>query len=100
MKKNLFTLISTLFVLQTQAQIAEINPLSASRIPADLKKNAHAVVRQYDLTFEVKNKGEAIETEHRVVTLLDEKAAHYSEPLFAYDKIREIDDIEATVYDG
>ena len=100
MKKNLFTLISALFLLQAQAQIAEINPLAASRISADLKKNAHAVVRQYDLTFEVKNKGEAIETEHKVVTLLDEKAAHYSEPLFAYDKIREIDDIEATVYDG
>jgi Domain of Unknown Function with PDB structure (DUF3857) len=100
MKKTFLTLFSALCLLSLKAQIADVNPFAAQKIPAELKKNAHAVVRQYELSFEVKNKGEAIETEHKVVTLLDEKAAKYSEPVFWYDKIRQIEDIEASVYDG
>lgn len=100
MQKSFLTLFFLLFIFQIQAQIADINPFAAQKIPADLKKNAHAVVRQYDLSFEVKNKGEAIETEHKVVTLLDEKAAQYSEPIFWYDKIQQIEDIEASIYDA
>lgn len=100
MQKSFLTLFSLLFFLQAQAQIADINPFAAQKIPADLKKNAHAVIRQYDLSFDIKNKGEAIETEHKVVTLLDEKAAQYSEPIFWYDKIQQIEDIEASVYDA
>lgn len=100
MQKIFLTLFFLLCLLSVEAQIADINPFAAQKIPADLKKNAHAVVRQYDLIFEIKNKGEAIETEHKVVTLLDEKAAQYSEPAFWYDKIRQIEDIEASVYDA
>ena len=100
MKKCLLTLILLLLILQTQAQIADINPYAAHKIPTELRENAHAIVRQYDILFDIKNKGEATETEHKVVTLLDEKAAAYSEPVFSYDKFHDIEDIEANVYDA
>jgi hypothetical protein len=100
MKKTILSLLSSLLLLQVQAQIVGINPYAANKIPAALKENAHAIVRQYDILFEIKNKGEATETEHKVVTLLDDKAAQYSEPIFWYDKFNEIEDIEASVYDA
>jgi hypothetical protein len=100
LKTSFLTLLSTLCLLHLKAQIVDINPYAAHKIPAALKVNAHAVVRQYDILFEIKNKGEATETEHKVVTLLDEKAADYSEPVFWYDKFHQIEDIEATVYDA
>lgn len=69
-------------------------------IPKNLLQNADVVVRKYELTFQVLNKGEAIETEHMVLTLLNEKAASQSEPVFYYDKFVKIQDIEASVYDS
>ena len=100
MKKSFLTLLSVLLIVETQAQIADINPYATHKIPTELRENAHAIVRQYDILFEIKNKGEATETEHKVVTLLDEQAARYSEPVFWYDKFNIIDDIEASVYDA
>ncbi len=100
MKKSFLTLLSLLLILQIKAQITDLNPYAAHKIPLDLRKNAHAIVRQYDILFDIKNKGEATETEHKVITLLDEKAAKYTEPVFGYDKFHDIEDIEANVYDA
>ncbi len=72
----------------------------ASEIPRSLLHHADVVVREYDVRFEVLNKGEAIETEHKVVTILDEKGAHLEgEQVFYYSKFTQIEDIEAAVYD-
>lgn len=72
----------------------------AATIPAALKENAHVVVRTYQCTFEVLNQGEARETEHKVFSLLDASAQKQAEIVFNYDKFTEIEEIEATVYDG
>lgn len=69
-------------------------------IPADLLKNADVVVREYSLTFDVKNEGEAVETEHKVVTLLNNAAADQNDREIPYDEFRKIDDIEGVVYDA
>ena len=71
-----------------------------SAIPKDLLPNADLVIRKNTLTFEVINKGEAIETEYVVLTLLNEKAAPFSEPQFHYDDFEKIEEIEASVYDA
>jgi len=82
------------FPLSAQARYA------VSEIPPDLLKYARAVVRAYELTFEVLNKGEAIQTEHKVLTLLNERAADEREPVFYYWAFDKIEDIEASVYDA
>lgn len=73
---------------------------AVSNIPAALLKNANVVVRQYDVTFEVLNKGEAIETDHKVMTILNAKAEQLTDQYFHYDKIQVIDDIEGAIYDA
>ncbi|MCK6694134.1 MAG: DUF3857 domain-containing protein [Thermoanaerobaculia bacterium] len=73
---------------------------AAAKIAPEMLRKANAVVRFYDLKFEVLNKGEAIETERRVITLLNEKAGDELERFFYYDKITRIDNIEGAVYDA
>ena len=46
------------------------NNFAAANIPVSLLKNANVVVRRHDLKFEVLNQGDAIETEHKVMTIL------------------------------
>lgn len=73
---------------------------AAAKIAPEMLRKANAVVRLYDLKFEVLNKGEALETERRVITLLNEKAGDELERVFHYDKITRIDNIEGAVYDA
>lgn len=73
---------------------------SAANIPQALLKNANVVVRQYDVKFEVLDQGEAIVTEHKVLTLLNEKAEDENDRPFHYDKLVAIEDIEGAVYDS
>ena len=82
------------------AQVDFRNQYSASNIPLEMLKNANAVVRAYNLSFKVINNGEAIEEEHKVVTILNDKAEDYDEPIFYYGGISELDDIEALIYDS
>jgi Domain of Unknown Function with PDB structure (DUF3857)/Transglutaminase-like superfamily len=72
----------------------------ANAIPDTLLKNAYLVIREYDLTFQVLDKGKAIETEHYVITLLNEKASDMSSPKFYYYEFEDIENIEASVYDS
>ncbi len=72
----------------------------AATIPSELKENAHVVVRTYQCNFEVLSQGEALETEHKVFTLLDASAQEQAEIVFNYDKFTNIEEIEASVYDG
>lgn len=73
---------------------------AAAKIAPEMLRKANAVVRLYDVKFEVLNKGEALETERRVVTLLNAKADHYNDLVFPYDKIARIERIEGAVYDA
>ncbi len=96
MRSFFFTLLLTTILIDAVAQ-----PMyPASAIPPDLLKHANAVIRVHELVFEVKNKGEAIEREHKVVTILNDEAAHFGEPAFPYYEFVEIEDIEASVYDA
>ncbi|MCC6723080.1 MAG: DUF3857 domain-containing protein [Saprospiraceae bacterium] len=71
-----------------------------SEIPDSLTKGADLVIREHDLRFEVLDKGKAIETEHLVMTLLNDRVAQAANPRFYYYEFEEIEDIEASVYDA
>lgn len=85
---------SSFFLVSAQSNYA------VSQIPPNLLKNATVVVRDYTLKFEVLNKGEAIETEHKVLTLLNDEAADEIDQVFWYDQIQKIESIEGAVYDA
>ncbi len=98
LKKNvLFCFFCPLYLM---AQVDFRSSYSVENIPAALLKNANVVVREYHHSFAVKNKGEGVEEEHKVITILNDKADEYSEPIFGYDKLTELTDIQAVVYDA
>lgn len=99
MKKTAFLISILLFFNDLHAQVVK-NMYAASSIPKSLLKDAHAVVRLYNVSFTVKNISTAIEKEHTIVTILDEQSKNYAEQYFWYSKISKIDDIEAAVYDS
>ena len=101
MKKILFTVLTvSMLCTYTRAQVLE-NIYSAYAIPKELLTNStNAVVRKFDLSYEVKDLTQAIEKEHKIVTILNEKGKGHGEPYFRYDKFNIIEDIEANFYDA
>ena len=99
MKKTIIILSISLFFNNLYAQVKE-NIYAAGSIPEELLKDAHAVVRQYNMSFTVKDMGTAIEKEHKIITILNEKGKHNAEVYLGYDKLTEIDDIEAAIFDA
>lgn len=101
MNNILYTLtIIFLCSSMSSAQVDFKNPLSVANIPSSLLDNANVVIRKYDLNYIVKNKGEAEGTEHKIITILNEKAENYCEQYFYYSKLSEVEEIEASVYDA
>ncbi len=96
--KNLITPSILLLLLAPRLSAQTAYPVAA--IPPLLLKNADVVVRAYDLTFNVMGPGDATQTEYKVLTLLNENAAKYSEPVFHYWAFDKIEDMEASVYDA
>lgn len=88
-----------LLVLATQ--LGAQSKYAVSDIPPELRLHANGVIRDYSVRFDVLNTGEALETEHKAVTLLNETgAALFGEVAFGYSKFLKIEDIEAAVYDA
>ena len=73
---------------------------SFASIPPELLKNAKSVIRHYDLKFQVLNKGEGLEIEHKVITLINDQAADELDQVFEYTKLQKIEAIEGKVYDS
>src|SRR5689334_8711745 len=69
-------------------------------IPAALRENAHAVVRLYDQTFTVKSTGQAVNTLHYAVTVLDEEGDEYATDVVSYDRFKSVNYLRGTVYDA
>jgi Domain of Unknown Function with PDB structure (DUF3857)/Transglutaminase-like superfamily len=90
-------LLTFLTVLSFQVADAQWD---AAKIPADLKEKAHAVMRMKETIFTVKNMGEATQTVHYVVTILDEQGQDYATAPVFYDKFDKINDIEGALYDA
>jgi hypothetical protein len=99
MKKILILIINILILeFPLKSQVAE-NIYAATTIPKELLNNSHSVVRKYDLSYELQNTVSAVETEHKIITILDDKGEKYTEPIFFYDRFNDIEDIEAAIYD-
>ncbi|WP_266363566.1 DUF3857 and transglutaminase domain-containing protein [Tellurirhabdus rosea] len=89
----------TALLLNGMAALAQ-ESYRASAIPAGLGEGAGAVLRKYEETFTVKSPGEAVETVHSVVTILNEKGSDRTSLTVVYDKFSKVSDIEGTLYDA
>lgn len=73
---------------------------AVSLIPAPLLKNANSVVRENSLDFEILNAGKALQTEHKAITLLNDKAVDENEQYFWQSTLYDIIKVEGVVYDA
>ncbi len=88
------------FALLSTMSLRAADDFAVSRIPAQLLKNANAVVRIDELDFEIISKGRTVQRSRYVITILNEKAdalAVFSE---YYTKHRKINSIEGFLYDA
>ena len=68
-------------------------------IPEELLKDATAVIRLDNGSFEIEKLERANFKKHMVITILDERADHFAEVLLGYDKLIKVKSIYANVYD-
>ena len=73
---------------------------AVSKISPALMKNANAVLRFEDIRFEIHSTKEAIETNHYVITILNENGDRWAQFAEYYDKLREISSVEGHLYDA
>jgi hypothetical protein len=73
---------------------------AVSKISPALLKNANAVLRFENIKFEILSTKEAVETNHYVITILNENGDEWAEFEEYYDKLREINSVEGFLYDA
>ncbi|MCX2452179.1 DUF3857 domain-containing protein [Pedobacter sp. PLR] len=96
MKKIIFMAILGFASLQLNAQgIYDI-----SKIPVELLENARIVVRNEELTYEVKGPGSAIQQYKTAVTILNKSGEGSSNLVEYYDNFSNISNLKASLYDA
>lgn len=92
-----------LFVLAccgTLASIAGDPKYPVSAIPAELKKDANAVVREEDIAYVITSQSKVTYTVHLAVTVLNPNGKDYADLSLYYDKLRKISSFKGAIYDG
>ncbi|HEV8284219.1 MAG TPA: DUF3857 domain-containing protein [Chitinophagaceae bacterium] len=97
MKKVIFIITYTTVALILYGSDGDY---AVSKISPALLKNANAVLRFENIKFEILSTKDAIETNHYVITILNENADDWAECSEYYDKLQEINSIEGILYDA
>ncbi|PJJ58942.1 DUF3857 domain-containing protein [Hymenobacter chitinivorans] len=69
-------------------------------LPAALRENAHAVIRNQEQTLVVKSASRSVETVRRAVTILDEAGAEWATLTVYYDQLNSVSYLRGTVYNA
>lgn len=93
-------IISSLLFIATLSNSFAQNTWTVASIPAELKEKAHAVIRNSETVFIVKNLGEAIEKQHTIITILDEQGLQYASMNLFYNKLQKVNNFEGVLYDS
>src|SRR6266480_3842961 len=97
MRKSIAT---TVFLFVVFSLYAGDGDYAVSKISPALLKNADGILRFEDVKFEILSTKEAVETNHYVITILNENADDWAEVEEYYDQLREINSIEGFLYDA
>ena len=96
--KKCFFIAGLLFL--NASVFAKDGDYAVSKISPALLKNANAVLRYENIKFEVLSTKEAVETNHYVITILNENGDDWAQFSEYYDKLREINSVEGFLYDA
>ncbi|HXS35346.1 MAG TPA: DUF3857 domain-containing protein [Flavipsychrobacter sp.] len=97
MLKTIFFIYSIFIATSCFAQ--EEPNYDFSRIPAELLKNADAVVRDHHTEIHIDALDDIHVTEHYAITILNEKGNEYGRLEESYGKFEKIEDINGKLYD-
>ncbi|MBK6265595.1 DUF3857 domain-containing transglutaminase family protein [Marivirga sp. S37H4] len=89
------------FVLLTLSlpSFANEDIYDSRKIPADLKKDAHAVFRLDEGVFEIQAVDKATYRVKQIITILNKKADHFAEVVVGYDKLIKVKSLNAVAFD-
>lgn len=93
--RKVLILIFSVIAVATSAQNYD-----ASLIPAQLTKNAVAVIRNEELFFDFKSAGAGEENYKVAITILSKAGDHLAEMAEVYDKFSSLNNIKASIYDA
>ena len=96
--KNILTLALLLSIMTVSGK--EMPRYPVHEIPEELKKGAHAVVREDAMTFRILTKSTASLSVHMVVTIFNDKGKHFARETVFYDKLRKVTSLKAQVMDA
>jgi len=97
MRKLFFTGLAALLLTATAAAQGKY---ASALIAEDMKKDAHVVIREEKIMFDVKSRDKALLKIHRVFTVLDEAG---KDELFFYqftDRFNSLEDVNIEVFDA
>ena len=97
MKNCLFIIASLAAPMLAQAGDGDY---AVSKISPALLKNANAVLRFEQIRFEIVSTKDAVETNHYVITILNENGDDWAQFSEYYDKLQEINAVEGALYDA
>ena len=96
MRIALTILFSTLF----SAAMAVEPKYPVSAIPEDMKQGMYAVVRESDFRFYIESKSQSSFYIRKVITILNANAKDEASIAIYYDKLRNVENFKANVYDA
>jgi hypothetical protein len=73
---------------------------AVENIPANLKKQADAIVRLEESNFEIISSRETVHQYHTVITILNESGDRWADFYQPYDKLGEVVSVQGTLYDA
>lgn len=90
---------SVILMAVATSATAQLYP-GSTPIPDELKKNAHSVIREQSIEFEVKSAGKAYYKVHEVVSVLDELGKRQLAFVNQTDKFNSLEDVSIQVFDA
>src|SRR5690242_11189930 len=96
--KNLFFLVALCSYCIVSGKEDPKYPVSA--IPAELKENVNAVIRDYSVTVKLFSRNRMSTTVHWVVTILNPNGKDYATNVVGYDKLTKVTMFDGVAYDA
>ncbi|MFD2822093.1 DUF3857 domain-containing transglutaminase family protein [Lacinutrix iliipiscaria] len=97
---NIRFLLSVILTLFSFLSFSQDKITNYTTIDAEFLEKANAVIRLCETDVNIESKNKMIVSQHRVVTVLNEKGNYYVNAIVGYDKYNKIKQLEALVYDA
>lgn len=97
---KILSVILLIISIESNICSGNISQYPVSHIPLELLENSNSVIRCWDITFNVIDKGHAIKTEHKVITILNKYGDERANFIQPYSKLIKIKNYGVNIFDS